>query len=34
LDVDVVIIGSGPGGGIVGSELVKAGYKVLILEKG
>ncbi len=33
-DYDICIIGSGAGGGPVAYELSKAGYKVLVLEKG
>lgn len=34
LTIDVVIIGSGSGGGLMASELAKAGLQVLVLEKG
>jgi hypothetical protein len=33
LNVDIVIIGSGSGGGTVAHELVKAGFQVLVVEK-
>ena len=33
LQADVVVVGSGSGGGVLASELVQRGYDVLLLEK-
>lgn len=33
-EFDVIIVGSGPGGGSVANELSKQGWKILIIEKG
>lgn len=34
LETDILIIGSGAGGGVMAAELTHAGYQVLVLEKG
>jgi long-chain-alcohol oxidase len=34
IDTEVLVIGSGAGGGVVSSELARKGWKVLVVEKG
>ncbi|SCZ88008.1 BZ3500_MvSof-1268-A1-R1_Chr2-1g04130 [Microbotryum saponariae] len=34
IDTDILVVGSGAGGGVVSSELAKKGWKVLVVEKG